>query len=123
MRKLYYPAGLSLLLSLFNLLPAPPLDGGAAAAALFSLWPGGERGERLARLLALLTAAALTGAGLWALRRGYGAAALIAGALLTVRAAAACGCAGCRPPEIPRRPGESRAFRRASARIPAPPRR
>ena len=119
-------AGLSLLLSLFNLLPAPPLDGGLAVSALCSLRPGGERGERLAKRLALLCAALLTLAGLWLAWRGRGAAALLAGALLLIRNfrdAGASGYAGCRPRGILRRPAGSRAFHRERGRTPAPRRK
>ena len=75
-------AELSLLLSLYNLLPALPLDGGRVAAVLFSLWPGGEKGARAARALSLATALTLCAAGVWALLRRRGAAPLIAGAVL-----------------------------------------
>lgn len=75
---------LSLLLSLFNLLPAPPLDGGRIAAGLFSLRPGGERGERLTRMVALSSACLLTLAGLGLLAVGRLTALLPAGAALLV---------------------------------------
>lgn len=83
-RTLLLSADLSLLLSAFNLLPAPPLDGGRIAAALFSLCPGGERGERLGRAAALVTALILTLAGLWLLITGRVTALLPAGAALLV---------------------------------------
>ena len=75
-------AGLSLLLSLFNLLPAPPLDGGRIAAALAEALPDPGRGARLCRLLGLGTGLALLGAGLPLLMRGRGAALALAGAWL-----------------------------------------
>ncbi len=70
-------AGISLLLSLINLIPAPPLDGGRIAAALLS--------KKAAAVLAAFSAAALTAAGLWAFFRGYGAALALTGVLLLCR--------------------------------------
>lgn len=75
-------AELSLLLSLFNLLPAQPLDGGCVVTVLFSLWPGGKKGERAARLISLVTAISLCAAGLWFMLRQRGAAMLLAGGAL-----------------------------------------
>ncbi|MBR4057905.1 MAG: hypothetical protein IKK00_07220 [Oscillospiraceae bacterium] len=63
-------AGLSLLLSLFNLLPAPMLDGGRALALL---------GWRHARLSGCMAGALLLGGGLVFLHSAYGPAALLAG--------------------------------------------
>lgn len=77
---------LSLLLSLFNLLPALPLDGGRILAALLSVWPGGARGERAARTVGLTTALVLCAAGLFLLLRRRGAATLIAGGMLLAEA-------------------------------------
>ena len=71
-------AGISLLLSLFNLLPALPLDGGAILLHL----SGAVLGERKARVLTeisgLLVGAALLGGGFYLLLRGQGAALLLA---------------------------------------------
>lgn len=64
-------AGISLLLSIFNLIPALPLDGGRAAAALF--------GERVARILSLISALAVCFIGLALFHRGFGAALALAG--------------------------------------------
>ena len=66
-------SGLSLVLSLFNLLPAPPLDGGRIAEALL--------GRRACSLLGLITAGLTLSAGLYAVARGYGAALFCAGGL------------------------------------------
>ena len=68
-------AGLSLVLSAFNLLPAPMLDGGRALAAL------GARGQPL---LGLLTGAALLLAGALLLRGSFGPLLLAAGAWVTI---------------------------------------
>ncbi len=70
-------AGISLLLSLVNLIPSPPLDGGRIAAALLS--------KKAAAMLAAFSAAALTAAGSWAFCRGYGAGLALTGVLLLCR--------------------------------------
>ena len=75
-------AGLSLLLSLFNLLPVLPLDGGRIALYLSTAAMGEERGELLCRRLGLWLSAALSALGLRLLVRGRGAALLTAGLVL-----------------------------------------
>lgn len=75
-------AGLSLLLSLLNLLPAPPLDGGQLCAVLAEATLGSRRGERLCRFLGLGTGCALLILGLALILRGRGAAAALAGVSL-----------------------------------------
>lgn len=72
-------AGLSLLLSLFNLLPALPLDGGQILSHLSAAALGERRGAALTHILQLVTASALTAAGALLLLRGKGAALLLAG--------------------------------------------
>ncbi len=78
-RMLTASAGMSLVLSAFNLLPAPPLDGGRIAEALL--------GRRAAGAIALAAAGLVLSAGLVAVARGYGAALLCAGAYLCLQQA------------------------------------
>ena len=70
-------AGISLLLSLVNLIPVPPLDGGRIAAALLS--------RKAAEFVAWFDTATLTAAGLWLFCQGYGAALAFTGLLLLCR--------------------------------------
>lgn len=65
-------AGLSLLLSVFNLLPALPLDGGRVFLSLACAAFGDAAGRRLSEAVGLLTGVALTLLGLWAAWRGMG---------------------------------------------------
>lgn len=67
-------AGISLLLTLFNLLPIRPLDGWHITSALL--------GGRKAAHLSILAAIVLWAAGLLGLLHGYGAALLLSGCLL-----------------------------------------
>lgn len=72
---LYCAAGVSLLLSAFNLLPALPLDGGTALMALTG-------SSRLLRATGLMTALALLALGLYSAARGWGVAPVLPGAFL-----------------------------------------
>ena len=67
-------AGVSVILTAFNLLPALPLDGGQIFAELAAAAFGGRRGMRLAELTGLLTGTLLLAAGLWLMWTGRGAA-------------------------------------------------
>ena len=69
----------SLLLSLYNLLPILPLDGGRAFLHLARLRWGEERAQAWSRGLGLLFLIPLLGGGLFCLCRGLGSAPLIAG--------------------------------------------
>ena len=82
-------AGLSLLLSLLNLLPAPPLDGGQLCACLSRALLGAERGGRLCRGLTAASGVLLLGLGCFALLRGCGAALPLVGLWLLASSRAA----------------------------------
>ena len=83
---LYLSAGLSLALSLLNLLPALPLDGGQILLQLACAALGERRGERLLRGLSLLTGAALLAAGGALALRGRGVALALVGLSLLFHA-------------------------------------
>ena len=70
-------AGMSAVLSVFNLLPSPPLDGGRMVQLIF--------GDKAAEITGLLTASAVFLVGFAAFVSGRGAALFIAGALLLVK--------------------------------------
>ena len=71
-------AGVSLLLSLFNLLPALPLDGGVMLLSLSSLLLGEKTARRVMELPGLLIAAALLGLGFAQMLRGGGVSLVLA---------------------------------------------
>ncbi len=71
-------AGTSLILSVFNLLPVMPLDGGRIFAQLAYAIFGDRRGEQLSRMLSLLTALCLLASGVWLMFHERGAALLVA---------------------------------------------
>ena len=71
-------AGVSMLLSLFNLLPALPLDGGRILLNLSCAVLGTRRGEKLTEAVSLFVGAGLLALGLWLLLRGEGIAVLTA---------------------------------------------
>ena len=66
-------AGISLLLSLFNLLPVLPLDGGRIFSRVACMSLGYGRGERLSKNLGLGLSAALLAGGLLLMWQGMGA--------------------------------------------------
>ncbi len=71
-------AGVSLLLSVFNLLPILPLDGGRIFSILAAELLGGRRGDALTKALSLTLATALLMAGTWLMWRGEGTALTLA---------------------------------------------
>lgn len=72
-------AGYSVLLTVYNLLPALPLDGGRAARIILAEVMGGEKADRILAYLGFAIGASLSFAGLVLLERELGAALLIAG--------------------------------------------
>ena len=71
-------SGVSLLLSLFNLLPVLPLDGGRVFALAADECLGGRRGDRLTKTVGLVLSTALLMAGTWRMWQGKGAALALA---------------------------------------------
>ncbi len=71
-------AGVSLLLSLFNLLPILPLDGGRVFSVLAAELLGGRRGDALTKSVSLALSTALLMAGTYWMWRGRGTALTIA---------------------------------------------
>lgn len=71
-------AGVSLLLSLFNLLPILPLDGGRVFSLAASELLGARRGEALTRATGLALSTALLVIGAWLMWRGEGTALMLA---------------------------------------------
>ena len=71
-------AGVSLLLSLFNLLPILPLDGGRIFSIIAAELLGGRRGDALTKGVSLTLATALLLAGTLLMWRGEGTALMLA---------------------------------------------
>ncbi|MBP8640446.1 MAG: hypothetical protein KBI01_06055 [Oscillospiraceae bacterium] len=76
--------GLGLILNLFNLLPAMPLDGGRALGFVLRYLIGESKAQTLARFISLLTALLLIAWGLYLLARGFGFALFFAGSWLFI---------------------------------------
>lgn len=77
-------AGISLLLSVFNLLPVLPLDGGRALYAALSAMAGERAAERTLDVLGLVLPVALMVLGLALFARGFGLAPGVFGAWLAL---------------------------------------
>lgn len=76
-------AGVSLLFSLFNLLPALPLDGGRMLEALLMGRMSVDRCDRIMRCIGIGCGILVLAAALWLYMKGYGAALLVAGVKIT----------------------------------------
>lgn len=77
-------AGMSLILSLYNLLPVLPLDGGRIFAELCSVFFGDHRGGVLSGVIAVLVLLLLFALGLWLFVNSFGAGVMLAAVYLTV---------------------------------------
>ena len=77
-------AGISLILSAFNMLPALPLDGGRAALYIGSALWGERKGEYAACIVSTFIGATLLAAGIFLMHSGYGAAVLLAAVWLLI---------------------------------------
>jgi len=71
-------AGVSLLLSLFNLLPVLPLDGGRIFALAAEELFGGRKGDRLTKTVGLVLSTMLLMVGTWLMWKGKGTALALA---------------------------------------------
>ena len=71
-------AGVSLLLSVFNLLPVKPLDGGKLFGYISELIFGERTGTKISGAVSCIVCIAAISAGLWLLFNGYGIAATAA---------------------------------------------
>ena len=89
MMKAHTLAGVSLVLSMFNLLPVGGLDGGRALAALLSMFMQLERAQSICLWITVICAAAMLGCGLCLMLYTRGGGALIvAGTALLIKAKA-----------------------------------
>lgn len=79
-------AGLSILLSAFNLLPVPPLDGGRISSILLRRVFGWGRGAAVQKAVSCGITGLLLGYGIYALCTGMGAGLVIAWLTLTLAA-------------------------------------
>lgn len=77
-------AAVSMVLTVYNLLPALPLDGGRAVKSILSRKIGRQRAERVMYVMGLVFGAALSATGLFLLGNAYGAALLFAGLWLLI---------------------------------------
>ena len=72
-------AGISILLSAFNLLPTMPLDGGRATFLLLNRLIGRRRAAKSLYVIGLAVSVSLMAAGIWCIDEGLGCSLLIAG--------------------------------------------
>ena len=84
--KAHALAGVSLVLSLFNLLPIGGLDGGRVLSALLSMLLDHDRAQRVCFWVTVICAAAMLGCGLYLMLHTHsGGALIIAGAALLIK--------------------------------------
>ena len=81
-------SGVSLILSVFNLLPIGGLDGGRVLSALLSMLLDHERAQRVCFWVTIICAAAMHAAGMYFMLRTHsGGALILAGAALLIKSA------------------------------------
>lgn len=86
MMKAHILAGVSLVLSMFNLLPVGGLDGGRVLSALLSMLLDHERAQRICLWITVICAAAMLGCGLCLMLHTHsGGALIIAGVALLIK--------------------------------------
>lgn len=85
--KAHTLAGVSLVLSVFNLMPIGGLDGGRVLSALLSMLLDHDRAQRICFWVTVICAAAMLGCGLYLMLHTHsGGALIIAGAALLIKA-------------------------------------
>ncbi|MEQ1507522.1 MAG: site-2 protease family protein, partial [Myxococcota bacterium] len=74
----------NLMMGLFNLIPAFPMDGGRVLRSLLARWMGWESASRLSIKIGRVFAWLFVGVGLWSLTASYNPSLLLVGAFLHV---------------------------------------
>lgn len=79
-------AGISFVLSIFNLLPAMPLDGGRALLLILHRFYGRRRAAKMQYIMGLIVSLILLIAGIWCVGKGFGGALILSGIWLLMAA-------------------------------------